>query len=43
MLNVFFHILGFQHEINRPDRDSYIKIDFDHIDPNKVFVFSFYL
>lgn len=32
IIHELMHVLGFMHEQNRPDRDDFVKIDFDNIE-----------
>ncbi|XP_078483804.1 zinc metalloproteinase nas-4-like, partial [Ciona intestinalis] len=36
----FLHTLGFKHEQSRPDRDSFVKIHFENMSPNRVHNFK---
>ncbi|CAF1142605.1 unnamed protein product [Rotaria sordida] len=36
------HVLGFYHEQSRPDRDSYVSIQWANIDPSQAFNFDMY-
>lgn len=29
------HVLGFYHEHQRPDRDEYVSVDLDNVEPSK--------
>ena len=41
VLHELGHALGFGHEFIRPDRDQYVAIDFNNVDPNMAY--NFYL
>uniref|UniRef100_T1IJI1 Metalloendopeptidase n=1 Tax=Strigamia maritima TaxID=126957 RepID=T1IJI1_STRMM len=39
MIHMFNHVLGFFHEHNRPDRDKYVKVFLENVDPSAYFWF----
>jgi len=36
------HVLGFFHEQSRPDREDYVKIIYENIQPDKIINFEYY-
>ena len=34
VIHELMHVLGFYHEHQRPDRDKYVKLDLDNIEPS---------
>lgn len=37
ILHEIMHTLGFWHEHTRPDRDQYIRVNFDNVQPGRLF------
>jgi len=43
VMHELLHVLGFYHEHQRPDRDKYVSINLDNIDPSKYSRWIFFL
>lgn len=35
VMHELLHVLGFYHEHQRPDRDEYVSVDLDNVEPSK--------
>jgi len=43
VIHELMHVLGFYHEHQRPDRDKYVSINLDNVDPSKYKLLLFFM